>query len=144
MRWRDWWLLTATSYTCTVVCYAAFAGMEIAPSMTAGTLLGTFVLCATLSLVQLAWGVLSPLPRLRCSPRAALVLDALCRCLLCVALVLAEGMGFGFVPRSWRSVGLILPILIPVFLVVYFVMYCSYRRASRDADFINGKIRGRR
>lgn len=142
MKLRTWWFMTATTYSCLVLAYAAAAllGFENRPPLNAATLLQSFVLTSAIALAQLLWDWLDLTPRICHSPRWQIPADALFRCLICVVLVLGVGMPIGLIPVYWESVWAVLPILIPTFLAIYTITYLNFRHTQKDADFINDKI----
>lgn len=144
MKLKEWWLLTATAYTCVVVAYCLLQLFCVLPILTPQILLYTLLLASSISLVQVAWDWLSITSRLHCPPKFEVLVDALLRCLLCVVIVLGEGFLFGFIPPKWSSLLFVLPVLVPIFLIAYVVMYFSYKHAQKEADAINEKIRKRK
>lgn len=144
MKLKAWWYMSATTYTCLILVFACvdLLGME-GPELGAAALIQSFVLAASISLAQLAWAWLEITERICRAPRAQVAVDATLRCLICVVLVLGEGMAIGLVPREWASVWLIMPILLPVFVAVYTIAYLSLRHTQKEADFINSKINGK-
>ena len=135
--------MASTTYTCLVLAYAvaALLGFEYRPPINAATLFQSFVLTSAISLAQLLWDWLDVTALICRSIRWQIVVDAFCRCLICVVLVLGVGMPIGLIPIYWESVWAVLPILIPTFLAIYAITYLNFRRTQKDADFINGKIK---
>ena len=146
MKLKTWWFMTSTTYTCLIPFFALFRLFDVTsvPTFNATSLLQIFVLVAVLSLAQLLWGWLDVTSRICRRPRWQVPVDALCRCLICIVLVLGLGIPIGLVPAVRESLSLVLPIIIPVFLVVYTITYLSFRHTQKDADFINDKIKAHR
>lgn len=141
MKLKTWWFLSATTYTCMTLAYAAatLLGLESPPLNTA-TLFQSFVLTGAISLAQLLWEWLDMTAHICHKPRLQIVVDAFCRCLICVVVVLGIGMPIGLIPIYWESVWAVLPILIPTFLAIYTITYLNFKHTQKDADFINDKI----
>lgn len=138
------WTITATSFTGVMLMNALFIKWGFSsPGLSADIVLQVFVLCLTITLAQLFFNRVEPRYHMK-NIWSNVLMDALSRCLICVIMVFGEGVLFKFFPPSWTSLSLLLPILIPVFIITYTVTYYSFRQTSKEAEFINKKIKERK
>lgn len=139
---KSFWLMTATSFTCVVLFMALFQPLGWEGLMTALAALELFLMCVTISAAMLLWDIPEQgLERRGVPPKVMLVVDPLLRCLAVLAIVLLEGVWFGFFPLAWGTVLGLLPVVVPVFLVTYFITVVNYYRVQREAQEINETIR---